>query len=159
MFIDLLTWLSTHTAVPLSSSPTSQMHTVIWRMLSRKRVRWLKQRSATTLPYGCAPHMQILSTIWPTLNGSKATLKKQLVSISRPWRFSPSLQQHIQIWHLSSSSRASSMKLLCTTKKPSGKFLSFFPFFFLPPQPPTLSLCIEKHSHSVGLSKVKSYRI
>lgn len=127
----LLTWLLTHIAVPLNCSPTSQMHIAIWQMLSRKRVRWLRQRSATTLPCVSVLHMQILSTIWPTLNGSKATLKKQLVSISRPWRFFLSLQQHIQTWHLSCSSRASSMKPLCTIKKPLGKYLScYYSFIF-----------------------------
>lgn len=120
----LLTWLLTHIAVPLNCSPTSQMHTAIWQMLLRKRVRWSKQRSATTLPCVFVLHMQILSTIWPTLNGSKDILRKQLVSISRPWRFSLSLQQHIQTWHPSFSSRASSMRPLCTIKKPSGKYLS-----------------------------------
>ena len=123
VFIGSLTWLLTHIAVLLSCSPTSPMHTAIWQMPSRKRVRWLKQRSVTILHCGCVLHMQILSTILPTSSGSKATLKKQLVSISRPWRFSQSLQQHIQIWHLSSSSRANLMKPLCITKKPSGKCL------------------------------------
>lgn len=123
VIVGLLTWLLTHIAVPLSCSPTSPMHTAIWQMPLRKRVRWLKQRSVIILPCGCVLHMPILSTILPTSSGSKATSKKQLDSISRLWRFSLSLQQHIQIWHLSSSSRANLMKPLCTTRKPSGKYL------------------------------------